>query len=126
MNSRLLLQPCADTTSGARASIPLAAVALALLAALAGTPAYAASHSGGATAKPQAAAPAAPAASAPSGTCHQQATEKKLAGAAKNSFMGKCEKDATERCEAAAAEKKLAGAARNANVNKCVKDAVGG
>lgn len=105
-------------------------MALVMLACLTGLPAHAASHSGGTPAKPQAAAPAAapaaPAASAPAGNCHQQATERKLAGAAKNSFIGKCEKDATERCEAAAAEKKLAGAARNANVNKCVKDAVGG
>lgn len=53
------------------------------------------------------------------------ATEKKLAGAAKNSFLKKCEKDATAKCEAAAAERKLAGAAKNSNVKKCVKDAVG-
>lgn len=58
-------------------------------------------------------------------TCMASATEKKLAGAAKNSFLKKCEKDATERCEAAAAEKKLFGAAKNSNVNKCVKEAVG-
>lgn len=41
-------------------------------------------------------------------TCADQAAEKKLAGAAKSSFMGKCERDATTRCEASAAEKKLA------------------
>ncbi len=35
------------------------------------------------------------------------------------------ERQATEKCEAAAAERKLAGAAKNSNVKKCVKDAVG-
>ena len=58
-------------------------------------------------------------------TCTAAAAEKKLAGAAKNSFLQKCEREVTERCEAAAAEKKLAGAAKNSNVKKCVKDAVG-
>ncbi len=58
-------------------------------------------------------------------TCHANAAEKKLAGAAKNSFLKKCEKDATASCEAAAAEKKLAGAAKNSFTKKCVKDAVG-
>lgn len=65
----------------------------------------------------------APAADAPS--CSMQAGDKKLAGAAKNSFMKKCQQDATERCEAAAAEKKLAGAAKNSFTKKCVNDAVG-
>ena len=93
--------------------------------------AQAASHSAGGTptaaAKPAAAAPAAPAASAPAatGSCQQQATDRKLAGAAKNSFMTKCEREATERCEATATERKLAGAARTANINKCLKDSVG-
>ena len=58
-------------------------------------------------------------------SCTAAAAEKKLAGAAKNSFLKKCEKDATAQCEAAAAERKLAGAAKNSNVKKCVKDAVG-
>lgn len=58
-------------------------------------------------------------------TCHAGAAEKKLAGAAKNSFLKKCEKDATATCDAAAAEKKLAGAAKNSYTKKCVKDAVG-
>ena len=58
-------------------------------------------------------------------TCTATAAEKKLAGAAKNSFLQKCEREAAEKCEAAAAEKKLAGAAKNSNVKKCVKDAVG-
>lgn len=58
-------------------------------------------------------------------TCNAQAAEKKLAGAAKTSFLKKCERVATEKCELAATEKKLAGAAKNSNVKKCTKDAVG-
>lgn len=69
-------------------------------------------------------APVAPAAT-PAASCTVTATEKKLAGAAKNSFMKKCETDATARCEASAAEKKLAGAAKNSHVKKCVGEAVG-
>ena len=59
-------------------------------------------------------------------SCTDQATEKKLAGAAKTSFMNKCERDAKTSCEAAAGEKKLTGAAKTSFSNKCVKDAVGG
>ena len=66
-------------------------------------------------------------------TCDAQATDKKLAGAAKNSFLQKCEKDAaaavaaaTSTCEAQATEKKLAGAAKNTFTKKCIKDATGG
>lgn len=70
-------------------------------------------------------------AQAPASTCEAQATEKKLAGAAKTSFMKKCERDAAaaspdaaqQACEKTAAEKKLAGAAKNSFVTKCVKDA---
>jgi hypothetical protein len=58
-------------------------------------------------------------------SCSVQAGDKKLAGAAKNSFMKKCETDAASRCEAAAAEKKLAGAAKTSFTKKCVADAVG-
>ena len=58
-------------------------------------------------------------------SCTAQATEKKLAGAAKTSFMNKCERDARTDCEIAAGEKKLAGAAKTSFTNKCVKDAVG-
>lgn len=58
-------------------------------------------------------------------SCTIQAGDKKLAGAAKNSFMKKCETDAASRCEAAAAEKKLAGAAKTSFTKKCVADAVG-
>jgi len=59
-------------------------------------------------------------------TCAVNAAEKKLAGAAKNSFMKKCETDAKTSCETKAAEKKLAGAAKNSFVKKCTGDAVGG
>lgn len=58
-------------------------------------------------------------------TCADQALEKKLAGAAKASFLGKCERDATATCEATAAEKKLAGAAKTSFTGKCVRDTVG-
>jgi hypothetical protein len=59
--------------------------------------------------------------------CAAQATEKKLAGAAKSSFMKKCTADsmppAQATCEATAKEKKLAGAAKNSFVKKCLSDA---
>jgi hypothetical protein len=58
-------------------------------------------------------------------TCKTQATDKKLAGAALNSFMTKCKKDASASCGTKAAEKKLAGAAKTSFTKKCVKDAVG-
>jgi hypothetical protein len=60
--------------------------------------------------------------------CAAKAAEKKLAGAAKNSFVKKCEKDmaasnpAQAACDSKAAEKKLAGAAKNSFVKKCVTD----
>jgi hypothetical protein len=57
-------------------------------------------------------------------SCEAKAAEKKLAGAAKASFVKKCEKDATApACEAKAADKKLAGAAKNSFVKKCMADA---
>jgi hypothetical protein len=56
-------------------------------------------------------------------TCEAKAAEKKLAGAAKNSFVKKCEKDAPKSaCATAAADKKLAGAAKNSFLKKCEKD----
>jgi hypothetical protein len=62
--------------------------------------------------------------------CEAKAAEKKLAGAAKNSFIGKCQKDAMAAaqtgCEGKAKDKKLAGAAKNSFVKKCVKDATAG
>lgn len=67
------------------------------------------------------------AAFAATASCEAQATDKKLAGAAKTSFIKKCDKDATEAatksCSTQAAEKKLAGAAKTSFVKKCVKDA---
>ncbi len=63
-------------------------------------------------------------AQAPAATCNAAAQEKKLAGAAKTSFLKKCEREAIEKCEAAATERKLAGAAKNSNVKKCVREAV--
>ncbi|MDN0076784.1 hypothetical protein QU481_18180 [Crenobacter sp. SG2303] len=64
-------------------------------------------------------------------SCAAQAASKKLAGAAKNSFIKKCEKDSKAAspqamCEGKAAEKKLAGAAKNSFVKKCMKDASAG
>ena len=50
-------------------------------------------------------------------SCDSQATDKKLARAAKASFLKKCEADAaTKPCDAQATEKKLAGAAKAARV----------
>jgi hypothetical protein len=51
-------------------------------------------------------------------TCAVQVTEKKLAGAAKTSFVKSC-------CDKQAAGKKLAGAAKTSFTDKCVKDAGG-
>jgi len=64
-------------------------------------------------------------------TCEAKAADKKLAGAAKSSFVKKCEKDAAASaakatCATAAADKKLAGAAKNSFIKKCEKDAAAG
>jgi hypothetical protein len=53
--------------------------------------------------------------------CTTQATDKKLAGAAKTSFMTKCERTA---CESQAKDKNLHGAAMTSFVKKCTKDAM--
>ena len=58
-------------------------------------------------------------------SCKAQAADKRLAGAAFNSFMKKCESDAQKTCNTAAADKKLAGAAKASFTKKCVTDAVG-
>ena len=62
--------------------------------------------------------------------CEKQAGEKKLHGAAKNSFVKKCaggdamaKSPAAEACDKQAAEKKLHGAAKNSFVKKCTTDA---
>ena len=58
-------------------------------------------------------------------SCKAQASDKKLAGAALNSFMKKCETDAQKVCDAAAVDRKLNGAAKTSFTKKCVTDAVG-
>lgn len=58
-------------------------------------------------------------------TCKSQASEKKLAGAALDSFMKKCEADAATACDADSKAKKLAGAALDAHMKKCINDKVG-
>jgi hypothetical protein len=59
-------------------------------------------------------------------SCTAEAAKQKLAGAAKSSFMTKCEKDAQASCDKEATAKNLAGAAKASFTTKCVKDAVGG
>ena len=60
--------------------------------------------------------------------CAAKSAEKKLAGAAKNSFEKKCIADAggatanSPTCEKSAADKKLAGAAKNSHLKKCMAD----
>ena len=51
--------------------------------------------------------------------CEALADSEKLAGAARASFLKKCETDTTAFCEARADEKKLAGAARTSSLKKC-------
>jgi hypothetical protein len=63
--------------------------------------------------------------SAHAASCKAEASGKKLAGAAMNSFMKKCQSDAAKSCDAQAAEKKLAGAAKTSFTKKCVKDSAG-
>jgi hypothetical protein len=58
-------------------------------------------------------------------SCKVEAGNKKLAGAAMNSFMTKCENDAKASCDKSAMEKKLSGAAKESFTKKCVSDAVG-
>ena len=53
--------------------------------------------------------------------CMTQAMNKKLDGAAKTSFMTKCERTA---CEGQAKDKSLHGAAMTSFVKKCTKDAM--
>ena len=58
-------------------------------------------------------------------SCHDEATTKKLAGAALTGFMKKCQTDSTTACDTAASDKKLAGAAKTSFTKKCVTDSVG-
>lgn len=68
---------------------------------------------------------ATPPAKAAPATCKLQAGDKKLAGAALQSFMKKCEGDAKAACDKTAADRKLAGAAKDSFTKKCVADAAG-
>lgn len=93
---------------------------LALSAACLATSAFASSHKEAPMVKP-AADVASPA------SCSTQAFDKKLAGAAKNSFMKKCERDASggaaaSVCATKAVDKKLAGAAKNSFMKKCERE----
>jgi len=54
-------------------------------------------------------------------SCADQSAAKKLAGAAKTSFMTKCERTS---CEGQAKDKSLHGAAMTSFVKKCTKDAM--
>ena len=63
--------------------------------------------------------------SAHAAACKVEAANKKLAGAAMNSFMTKCEKDAAAACELDSQQKKLAGAAKASHNKKCTADKVG-
>ena len=64
--------------------------------------------------------------------CDKQVVEKKLAGAAKTSFLKKCEREAnapaaattsaSPACDKSAADKKLAGAAKTSHLKKCMAD----
>jgi psiF repeat len=104
-----------------------AAIALLSTAAFAQTPAPKSDTKAPAKAAAPAAAPAAPAApSAMSGmTCKAQAADKKLAGAAMNSFMKKCQTDASKSCAQESTTQNLKGAAKTSHMKKCVSDAVG-
>jgi hypothetical protein len=53
--------------------------------------------------------------------CMTQATDKNLHGAAKTSFLTKCERTG---CESQAKDKKLHGAAMTSFVKKCTKDSM--
>ena len=59
------------------------------------------------------------------GTCKANAGDRKLAGAAMNSYMKKCQTDATKSCDDQATTRKLSGAAKTSFTKKCVTDAVG-
>lgn len=60
-------------------------------------------------------------------SCTAQADVKKLSGAARTSFVKKCEAEspAASTCEETAAAKKLAGAAKTSFLKKCAADATG-
>lgn len=62
------------------------------------------------------------AADAADSACMTAAKDKKLNGAARTSFVKKCEKDASAKCEMDSKEKKLAGAAKTSHMKKCVSE----
>ncbi|CAN0487509.1 unnamed protein product [Phaeothamnion confervicola] len=97
------------------------AIALISTAVIAQTPAPKADPK---AAAPKAAAPSSPIA-LPGMTCKAQAADKKLAGAAMNSFMKKCQADASKACDTESKTQNLKGAAKNSHMKKCVGDAVG-
>jgi hypothetical protein len=70
---------------------------------------------------------ASPAFAAGNPACVKSADDKKLAGAARDSHIKKCEKDmaagGNAACEKSADDKKLAGAARTSHIKKCTEDA---
>lgn len=59
--------------------------------------------------------------------CTTAAADKKLNGAAKNSFIKKCQKDsegsARAMCEKDDVSQRTSGAAKEAHIKKCMKDA---
>ena len=57
-------------------------------------------------------------------SCKVTSAEKKLAGAAMNSFMKKCETDAKKACDASAAEEAQR-RGQDSFTKKCVTDAIG-
>jgi hypothetical protein len=59
-------------------------------------------------------------------SCKERAATQKLAGAALNSFMKKCESEAQAACDTKAGAQKLAGAAKTSFTKKCVTEATGG
>lgn len=65
-------------------------------------------------------------AATPSLECTRLADEKRLVGAAKSSYLRKCEADADGgvlgSCQRAAESKKLAGATRNGHIKRCLAD----
>lgn len=56
--------------------------------------------------------------------CEKSADDKKLSGAARTSYVKKCETDAggSAACEKSADDKKLSGAARTSHIKKCQAD----
>jgi hypothetical protein len=72
---------------------------------------------------------AAPLVSAAGNTFGADATDRKLAGAARDTFMAKCHREAAASarvgCDAQASDRQLSGAAKTSFTNRCVIDAAG-